>query len=145
MGNRSRCARRPCYDSRSAPPYSGLAQRLKAQIDLYRQLADAYQCRDGARAHLVFYGLDLYRAARIVRTECAEYSRSHRRRPPNPRGVYRRTGQCFGQPRLLTNRAAYSRAHGGDRLAQTSLCGGARHSRGNRQRDVRCLTGRYDA
>ena len=84
---------------------------------------------DPSRAHHLRAGRDHHRAAVVERTEPAEHSGTHRRRPKNPPRLYRDARPQAGVGRLFADRAA---AAGRDRRhpgAEAGVPRWARHSR----------------
>ena len=76
-------------------------------------------------------------AAGLDRSEPAKHPRPDRRGPPHPRGFCRYAGAPAGQPRLQPDRAAHPCACRRDPGAETGVPRRHRHSRHDRQPDVR--------
>ena len=93
--------------------------------------------RNAPRPHILRAGRDDDRTALLLGAEFAKYSGAQRNGAQDPRGLRRRGRTRVDLGGLFADRAAAARACRGYSAAQKGLRLGARHSRDDRQRNVR--------
>ena len=124
---------------------SRLAAGVEAEIDLYRRAARLRQSDHASRPHQLRAGVDHDRAAVVVRSEPAEYPGAHRRRPQDPPRLHCRARDEARFRRLFADRIAAPRRDCRHRAAAKGVPRRARHSRHDRERNVRRADQRHAA